>query len=117
MEIRPDKRERRTRADIEPLLQELHATLEALYGERLAKLVLYGSFARGEAWAGSDIDIMVVLRGEVDNWKEIKRMSEVTYAIALKHEELIAKLPVSLAEYRTRNSPLLINVRREGIEL
>lgn len=107
----------RTRADIESLLQELKIALHNLYGERLAKLILYGSFPRGEAWEGSDIDVMVVLRGEVDDWEEIKNMSQATHSIALKHEELIAKLPVSLKEYRTRNTPLLINVRREGIEL
>ncbi len=109
--------ERRTRTDIEPLLRELKAALHGLYGERLAKLILYGSFARGDAWEGSDIDVLVVLRGEVDNWEEIKRMSEVTHPIALKHEELIADLPIPLKEYATRNSPLLINARREGILL
>lgn len=111
----PEKR--RTRAEIEPVLRELRTALEDLYGERLSKLLLYGSFARGEAWEGSDIDVLVVLRGEVNDWEEIKRMSEATHSIALKHEELIAKLPVSLKEYRSRNSPLLINARREGIEL
>lgn len=49
----------RTRADIEPLLRALRTALEELYGDRLAKLILYGSFARGEAWEGSDVDVMV----------------------------------------------------------
>ena len=107
----------RTRADIAPLLHELKATLRDLYGERLARVVLYGSFARGEATDASDIDVLVVLRGEVDEWAEIKRMSHVTQPIALDYEELIAKLPVSLSTYETRQSPLLINVRNEGIVL
>jgi predicted nucleotidyltransferase len=107
----------RTRADIAPLLRELKGALDELYGERLAKLVLYGSFARGEATDTSDIDVLVVLRGEVNEWAEIKRMSHVTQPIALEYEELIAKLPLSLNEYETRRSPLLINVRKEGIVL
>ena len=35
-------------------------------------IILYGSFARNSAGKDSDIDIAVVLRGEVDTVKEIR---------------------------------------------
>ena len=38
---------------------EAKARLEALYGDRLARVVLYGSYARGEQTAGSDLDPLV----------------------------------------------------------
>jgi len=106
---------RRTRADIEPLLRELRTALEDLYGDRLEKLILYGSFARGDAWEGSDIDVMIVLHGEVDAWDEIKRTTNATYPLQLEHEELIALLPASLEAYTKRRSPLMMNVRNEGV--
>ncbi len=51
---------------IEALLRDLRGRLEALYGKRLHAVVLYGSHARGEATPDSDVDVMVVLEGEVD---------------------------------------------------
>ena len=111
------RRRSRAREEIQPLLEELKAALGDLYGERLARVVLYGSFARGEATDASDIDVLVVLRGEVDKMREIERMSDEVYAIELKYEELIAALPLSLISYETRKSPLLINARRDGTVL
>jgi predicted nucleotidyltransferase len=45
------------------ILAEVRQAMEALYGERLAGLVLFGSWARRDAAPGSDIDLLVVLKG------------------------------------------------------
>ena len=105
----------RPRADIAPLLRELKGALDELYGERLARLVLYGSFARGDATDVSDIDVLVVLRGEVDKMREIDQLVDHTYPMLLKYGELISAHPVSEWEYRERRTPFLMNVRREGV--
>ena len=55
------------------ILAQLRAGLEALYGPQLVHLLLYGSQARGEATAESDIDVLVVLQGSVDPGAEIAR--------------------------------------------
>ena len=40
---------------IQSLMHELKAGLEAVYGKRLTGVYLYGSYARGEADAESDV--------------------------------------------------------------
>jgi predicted nucleotidyltransferase len=52
------------------ILNRLRTYLQGLYGDRLERLVLFGSQARAEADHDSDIDVMVVLDGEVDAWAE-----------------------------------------------
>jgi hypothetical protein len=42
-------------------------------------------------------------------------MIEIITEINLKHKVLISVYPVSEKDYSTVNSPLLINVRREGV--
>ena len=97
------------------VLDEFKAELRNLYGERLKNVLLYGSYARNEATPESDIDVMVVLTGEVAPGREIDRMIDVITEINLKYGVLLAVVPVAEETYRQINSPLLLNVRREGI--
>jgi predicted nucleotidyltransferase len=100
---------------IRAILKEFREELENLYEKRLKSIILYGSWARGDATEDSDIDLLIVLEEKVIPGKEIDRMIDVITEINLKHGVLISIYPVSEENYSTINSPLLINVRREGV--
>lgn len=100
---------------IQDTLREFKQEIEKLYGPRLKDVILYGSWARGDATEASDIDLLIVLEGQVVPGQEIDRMIEIITDINLKHGELISVYPVSEENYSTIDSPLFINVRREGI--
>ena len=102
--------------NIEPILKEFKQQVAELYGQRLKKVVLYGSYARGQANdEHSDIDLAVVLDGTVEPCKEIDRMADIFTDLNLEYNILIAVYPVSESNYEKLDSPLLINVRKEGI--
>jgi uncharacterized protein len=99
------------------ILCELRRQFEALYGERLVKMVLFGSRARGDAVAGSDIDVLVVLGDQINPGEEISRTGDVTAALSLKHDVVISRVFVSAEQFSEEQSPLLLNVRREGVRV
>ncbi|MEM9005420.1 MAG: nucleotidyltransferase domain-containing protein, partial [Cyanobacteria bacterium P01_F01_bin.86] len=77
---------------IQGLLTELRDRLKAIYGERLYKMLLFGSYARGEARPDSDIDVLVVLKGEVNPGLEVANISGLLSELSLAHEKVISCL-------------------------
>jgi uncharacterized protein (UPF0332 family)/predicted nucleotidyltransferase len=100
----------------QPLLAELREQIQTHYGKRLAGLVLFGSQARGDAVAGSDIDLLVVLHDE-EQPADKTFARELVYNLLQHHGILPSLLHVTLNRYLHEQSPLMINVRREGILL
>jgi predicted nucleotidyltransferase len=101
--------------NIKPIIEEFKTRLRELYGKKLKNIILYGSWARGDAREHSDIDLAVLLEGEVNQGREIDRMIEIITDLQLRYNTLISVYPVSMKNYRSINSPLLMNVHREGI--
>jgi uncharacterized protein len=99
------------------ILRELNEGLASLYGDRLERLVLYGSQARGEARSDSDIDVLIVLRGTLLVGEEIRRTVPITAEISLRHNVFISCAYASVDRYEHDDEPLLINVRREGVRI
>ena len=106
-----------THPEVREMLEELHSGLKRLYRGRLRRILLYGSWAKGEATADSDVDVAVVLADSVVPGEEIDRMLDLVVDIGAKYDTLISVYPVSEEKYLLTRSPLLINVRREGLEL
>jgi predicted nucleotidyltransferase len=100
---------------LQPVITELKERLKELYGDSLEQVVLFGSQARGDAAAGSDIDVLVVLKGPVSPGKEISRTGEITALLSLLHDVVISCTFVSVDRYETEKSPLLLNFHREGV--
>ncbi|MDD3579978.1 MAG: nucleotidyltransferase domain-containing protein [Desulfobacca sp.] len=102
---------------VQQALAELRLSLEQIYGPRFRGLYLYGSHARGDYRADSDVDLLIVLKGEVNPCAEINRLSELVSDLCLRYDLLIAVFPVPEAWLQNRQSPLFKNIRREGILL
>jgi predicted nucleotidyltransferase len=100
---------------IQSALDELRRGFEETYGQRLTRLVLYGSQARGDAAPGADLDILVLLRGAVDACEEIERCGKMTADLSLKHDIVVSCVFMAEEDFDRRQGPFLRNVRREGV--
>lgn len=105
----------RHRGKIWKVLREFKAEIEPLYGRKLQHILLYGSWARGEATEDSDLDVVVTLDGPIISGQEIDRMIDIITDVNLKYGVLLSVYPVSESDYNKVNSPLLMNIRKEGV--
>lgn len=115
--IKMGPRESEMKPKIKRVLAALRLALEPIYGERLERLILFGSQARGAAESESDTDVMVVLRGEVNPGKEIGRTGKAVTSLSLEYDAVISCVFVSSRRYATEQTPLLLNVRSEGVSV
>jgi predicted nucleotidyltransferase len=90
-----DTTEHRTLKEIQPLLTEVLDRLQAQFGEELRSVVVYGSYARGEADADSDVDMMVVVGHLPKEWTEIFAIED---SLMQMGQELGRRLDIRLVE-------------------
>jgi len=100
---------------LRPILSVLQTHCQQEYGDRLVQVILFGSQARGDADSDSDIDVLIILQDSVSPVNEIKRISEFIADLCLKYNTLISCIFMSNEQFQRSNSPLLLNIRREGI--
>lgn len=102
---------------LEQLLEALKSELETLYGDKLASVILFGSQARGDAADDSDVDILIVLHGEVNIFAEMSRTSHLIANLSLQYDSVISRIFMPYHRFHDEQSSLVRQVRREGILL
>lgn len=64
-----------TRNELSLILQSMAQAYQAVYGENIVKIILYGSYARGDYQNNSDIDIVAIVQGEREGLQqELKKV-------------------------------------------
>ncbi len=97
------------------LLMRLRAGLGSLYGDRLARVILYGSQARGDAHDESDVDVAVVLHGEVNAYREIDRTSDLTTDLMLEFGVFVSVYALSQSDFATGAKRIVPSLLEDGI--
>ena len=71
--------------------------LREICGNRILRVILFGSKARGDSGPESDIDLFVVLQGELDGLK--RTLIDLSYEISLNHGVVLSDLVVGERRY------------------
>jgi uncharacterized protein len=105
----------------DPILKRVRDALDRLYGERIERVVLFGSRARGDADEESDYDIAIFLNDLRPNdlparWRELDRLADLRSEILGETGAFIDAKPYPARAYRER-STLMGEVRADGLDL
>lgn len=101
----------------DPVLKRFRAALSEIYGDRLERVVLYGSRARGDAHEDSDYDVAVFLKDLADRWPELDRLADLGTKILQETGELVHAMPYRAGAYNDERMPLMHEIRADGIDL
>jgi predicted nucleotidyltransferase len=100
----------------DPVLVRFRKALSEMYGNRLERVVLFGSRARGDAGPESDYDVAVFLHDMNDRGPELHRLADLTTDIIEETGEFVHAMPYRAGSYNER-TPLMLGIRTDGIDL
>ena len=98
------------------ILKRFRAALAELYGDRLERVVLFGSRARGDAREDSDYDVAVFIRDIDPFWHEVDRLVDIETELLCDTGAVINSMPHRAGAYLERTS-LMREIRSEGVDL
>ncbi len=101
--------------DRDKLLLEIRDRLRIAHGDRLRGVVLFGSVARGDATADSDVDVLVLLTGPVRLMRDLSRNVDALYELSQQIGRRISAKPVAIDDYESLDCPLFRRAHEEGI--
>src|ERR1051326_1447142 len=103
-------------ASSDPVLGRFRSALVEIFGERLERVVLFGSRARGDARPDSDYDLAVFLKTLPDRWAELDRLADLRMRFLDETGAFFDAKPYLVTAYHN-TTPLMHEIRRDGLEL
>lgn len=100
----------------DPILKRFKAALGEMYGDRLSRVVLFGSRARGDAGPDSDYDVAVFLTSLPDQWNEMRRLADLRVDFLDDTGAFFEAKPFPADAWLDR-TPLMHEIRRDGVDL
>ncbi len=102
---------------IEPILRRFETELRKYYGSKLEAMILFGSYARGDFQPDSDVDLLLLFPTNIAINKETKQVMEIAYEFMLADGYLLMPILTTNELFAQKNSPLYLNIKKEGIQL
>lgn len=83
-------------------------------GISVEKAFLFGSFAKGKSWEGSDVDVCIISSQFGKNY--LMEKSNLN-KLALKVDSRIEPVPFTPSDFGNKYDPLVAEIKRFGIQI
>lgn len=98
------------------MLARFRSAVTEIYGDRIERVVLFGSRARGDARDDSDYDIAVFLRDLEGRARDMDVLAYVSTDVLYDLGAVVHAMPYRASAYND-GSPLMWEIRHDGIDL
>ena len=102
-----------TRNELNLILQAMTQAYQAVYGANVVKIILYGSYARGDYQKDSDIDIVAIVQGDREKLQQgLKSVWDISSDLELEYGTIVSEY-----EKYKNDLPYYRNIESEGVEI
>lgn len=109
-----------TKSELQEVLASVCEQAKKTFGEKLCAVFLYGSYARGDFDAESDVDIMILVDLPIHLLKDFhKTFTDYSLALDLKYNivsSLVLQDKSTFDRYKS-TYPFFKNILKEGVDL
>ena len=110
----------RTNLEVRKIIAEVSISMASLFPQNQIEAILFGSYARGDAEPGSDIDVLILVDASrqdisAQNWQ----VGDMAAELLLNYGVVVSPI-VENRDYFNRNMnvlPFYRNVDREGVRI
>lgn len=105
---------------VDKIINNFIIEVSKLIGNRLKKVILYGSYARGDYDKNSDIDLMILTDFNDNELVEYRsKIRDLACELELENNIIISPLVRNIEKYNNRINivPFYMNVQKEGVVL
>ena len=107
-----------TKRQLNVLLKKISDIYRSVYGDQLVRVVLYGSYARGDYADDSDLDVVALVHGDRKKLQDQLRIVwDQTCDLELEYEMVLspAVIPYEEFEKYREDIPYYRNIANEGV--
>lgn len=107
-----------TRRELDDILTRIVKIYYDVYGEHIVKVILYGSYSRGDFREDSDVDIVAIVDGDRENLQgKLKRVWNVSSNLELEYDTIISPTVIPYKEFMQYKNvlPYYKNIANEGV--
>ncbi|HEX9975247.1 MAG TPA: nucleotidyltransferase domain-containing protein [bacterium] len=100
------------------LFSEINKNMTALFGSKLKKILLYGSYAKNKQTKESDIDFFVLVDDTEENLRKNRyQIADVMTQLSLNYDVLVSITEETLNRYMEYSEilPFYKNIKKEGV--
>lgn len=107
-----------TERELSIILENIENAYRNVYGNQIVRILLYGSYARGDFDQNSDIDIVALVRGERKKLQEeLRQVWDVSEELELEYDTIVSPTVIPYDEFEKYKHVLLYYrmIQEEGV--
>lgn len=109
-----------SRNELDIILRKIAEIYKTVYGENLIKIILYGSYARGDYDSESDVDIVAIVQGNrLVLQEQLKKVWDESCELELEYGTILSPTVIPYEEFEKYRDdlPYYRNIAKEGVEI